>query len=112
VAADSILTDTITDGQGQLLSCQGMTEPAPGNVFRWALREIRDLHGNGVKFTYDFACDPGISGGSVPGYQLYLKSINYTQSSGAEGPYSVTFTRDSELRDPKNPNDPNARRPM
>ncbi|HEX8600585.1 MAG TPA: SpvB/TcaC N-terminal domain-containing protein [Chloroflexia bacterium] len=68
---------------------------ASGNIFMWGLREVRDLHGNGVKYSYQRVQDPGVTGG-VPGYQLYLKSINYTQLNGVEGPYTVTFVRDDE----------------
>jgi hypothetical protein len=70
---------------------------AAGNVFHWALVEMRDLSGNGVRYEYDTVSDPGIAGGTVAGTQLYLKRINYTQSNGAPGPYTVTFLRDTEL---------------
>ncbi|HBY96539.1 MAG TPA: sugar-binding protein [Chloroflexi bacterium] len=75
---------------------------ANGNIFKWALREVRDLNGNGVKYGYTRISDPGISGGTMPGSQLYLKTINYTQSNGAAGAFTVNFLRDSEL-----PNVPN-----
>lgn len=68
-----------------------------GDTFQWALREVRDLNGNGVKYAYVKASDAGVSGGTVPGLQLYLKTINYTQTNGTPGPYTVTFFRDSEL---------------
>jgi RHS repeat-associated protein len=68
-----------------------------GNIFAWGLREIRDANGNGITYRYVRVADPGIVGGSVPGSQLYLKSINYTRSNGAAGAYTVTFYRDSEL---------------
>ncbi|HEY7198605.1 MAG TPA: SpvB/TcaC N-terminal domain-containing protein, partial [Candidatus Dormibacteraeota bacterium] len=67
-----------------------------GHVFRWALRETIDLTGNTVRYTYQTVSDPGIAGGTVPGTQLYLRSINYTGSGDQPGPYTVTFTRDSE----------------
>jgi RHS repeat-associated protein len=66
------------------------------NIFRWALREVRDLNGNGVRYSYTRVYDVGVPGGTVPGVQLYLQSANYTQSGGAEGPYTVTFIRDSQ----------------
>src|SRR5262249_49840551 len=68
-----------------------------GNVFRWALVEMRDANGNGVRFSYDLVNDFGIANGTVPGRQLYPRSINYTQSNGAPGAYTVTFLRDSQL---------------
>ena len=73
-----------------------LADPA-GNIFKWALREVRDLNGNGITYTCVRVSDPGLSGGTVPGYQLYLKTINYTRSNGAPGAYTVTFIRDSEL---------------
>jgi RHS repeat-associated protein len=70
---------------------------AEGAVFKWALREVRDLSGNGIKYSYDLVSDPGLEGGTVPGYQLYPRSINYTQFNGEPGAYTVTFVRDSQL---------------
>ncbi len=78
-AADSILTD------------------GSGNVFRWALRETRDLHGNSTRYTYATVSDPGVVGGTVPGKDLYPRTVNYTGSGGQPGAYTVTFIRDSEL---------------
>ncbi|HEX8095833.1 SpvB/TcaC N-terminal domain-containing protein, partial [Jatrophihabitans sp.] len=71
-----------------------------GNVFRWALREIRDLHGNAVHYDYQTVTDVGVAGGTVPGRQLYLRTIDYTRTgagSTTAGPYTVKFIRDSEL---------------
>ncbi|HET6212208.1 MAG TPA: SpvB/TcaC N-terminal domain-containing protein, partial [Micromonosporaceae bacterium] len=68
-----------------------------GNVFRWALREKRDLNGNAIRYSYDQVADVGVAGGSVPGRELYLRSINYTRTPTAAGAYTVTFVRDSEL---------------
>ncbi len=68
-----------------------------GDVFLWALREVRDTHGNSVKYEYERVTDAGIIGGTVEGTQLYLKSIAYTGTSTATGPYKVTFVRDSQL---------------
>jgi RHS repeat-associated protein len=67
-----------------------------GNIFRWALRESRDLNGNAVHYEYQTVADPGVVGGTVPGRQLYLRTIDYTRSSSTAGPYTVTFYRDSE----------------
>jgi RHS repeat-associated protein len=71
-----------------------------GNVFRWGLRESRDLHGNAVHYDYQTVADAGVAGGTVPGRQLYLRTIEYTRSgagSTTAGPYTVKFVRDSEL---------------
>src|SRR5262249_4005387 len=68
-----------------------------GNIYAWGLREMHDLNGNAVSYRYVRVSDPGIVGSSVPGWELYLKTINYTQSNGAAGAYTITFYRDSEL---------------
>src|SRR5215510_4724353 len=68
-----------------------------GNIFKWALREVRDLHGNSTRYTYQRVSDAGVANGQEPGRQLYLKSINYTQLNGAPGPYTVTFLRDRDV---------------
>jgi RHS repeat-associated protein len=71
-----------------------------GNVFRWALRETRDLHGNAVHYDYQTVSDAGVAGGTVLGRQLYLRTIDYTRSGAGSttvGPYTVKFVRDSEL---------------
>ncbi|HEY0736351.1 MAG TPA: SpvB/TcaC N-terminal domain-containing protein, partial [Herpetosiphonaceae bacterium] len=68
-----------------------------GNIFRWALQEIRDLNGNSVVYTYTHVTDPGVENGTVPGVQLYPKTIAYTQFNGTPGAYTVTFLRDREL---------------
>ena len=68
-----------------------------GNVFRWALRESRDLHGNAVHYDYQTVSDVGVAGGTVAGRQLYLRTIDYTRKGTTAGPYTVTFLRDSEL---------------
>jgi hypothetical protein len=67
-----------------------------GNVFKWAVVEVRDLNGNSMRYGYQKVSDTGVAGGTVPGTQLYLRDINYTGSSGASGAYTVTFYRDSE----------------
>jgi len=67
-----------------------------GNIYRWALRETRDLHGNSVHYNYQTVSDVGVAGGTVPGRQLYLRTIDYTGGPGVAGPYTVTFYRDSE----------------
>ncbi|RIK42745.1 MAG: hypothetical protein DCC55_07780 [Chloroflexi bacterium] len=85
LAPDAILTD------------------ASGNVFRWVLREVRDLNGNTIRYAYAHVVDYGQPGGTVEGSQLYLESINYTGSNGAAGPYTITFERTSELGQPRRP---------
>jgi len=63
-----------------------------GNVFRWALREIRDTHGNVVRFHHVLQ--------EANGRELYLQKITYTGDADTEGPYAVTFIRDRELEEP------------
>ena len=72
-----------------------------GNVFRWALRLVQDPLGNSVAYTYALVVDPGVSGGGVPGYQLYPKGIEYTRTAGGPGAHTVTFVRDRELGLPR-----------
>jgi RHS repeat-associated protein len=82
----------------------GISSPTPdatlgdakGNIFEWALRETRDLHGNAVRYGYDTVTDPGVVGG-VPGAQLYLSSINYTRDGTQPGAYTVRFVRDTDV---------------
>src|SRR5262245_20583499 len=69
---------------------------AQGHIFKWFLKETRDLDGNAVVYGYQKVTDPGVLGGTVLGSQLYLASINYTRSNGAPGPYTVTFIRDAQ----------------
>jgi RHS repeat-associated protein len=68
-----------------------------GDVFQWALREVRDPHGNFMRYSYSTVDDTGLAQGKVPGTNLYLKKITYTGAGDTEGHYAVTFTRDREL---------------
>ncbi|MEN3304441.1 MAG: hypothetical protein V7603_643 [Micromonosporaceae bacterium] len=75
-----------------------------GDVFQWALREVRDAHGNVMRYHTVEQDDVGVAGGTVPGRNLYLQKITYTGSGtggAAEGPYAVTFLRDRELGQPR-----------
>jgi Salmonella virulence plasmid 65kDa B protein len=73
-----------------------------GNVFLWALREVRDAHGNTMRYRYTKQDDFGVAaaaepGRNEPGRNLYPQKIAYTGENGAEGRYAVTFFRDREL---------------
>lgn len=73
-----------------------------GNIAYWALREIRDLNGNGVQYHYAKPMDTGLASTSNPdereeGYQLYIDRITYTDHNGADGKYQIVFTRDREM---------------
>ncbi|MEU9856258.1 SpvB/TcaC N-terminal domain-containing protein [Streptomyces sp. NPDC047974] len=72
-----------------------------GNTFSWALREVRDPHGNTVRYTYATVRDAGVADGTVEGRNLYMKRIAYTGRGDSDGPYTVTFVRDRELAEPR-----------
>ena len=67
-----------------------------GNIAQWFLVEIRDLNGNFVSYSYDRVEDAGVSGGSVPGYELYCDKITYTGHGSTEGKYTVSFVTDRD----------------
>jgi len=68
-----------------------------GNVFRWALSEVRDAHGNTMRYHYVRVDDNGIDGGTQAGRNLYPQRITYTGRGDTEGHYAITFVRDREL---------------
>jgi RHS repeat-associated protein len=71
-----------------------------GNVYLWALREIRDRHGNFMRYHYATVDDPGLAGGTEPGRNLYLQRVTYTGQGVTEGRYEVRLIRDRELGEP------------
>lgn len=74
-----------------------------GNIFSWALREVRDPHGNTVRYRYTLVEDAGVTGGTVTGRELYVKKIAYTGRGDDDGAYTVTFVRDRDLDEPRRP---------
>ncbi|OQW92791.1 MAG: hypothetical protein BWK79_13970, partial [Beggiatoa sp. IS2] len=82
-ASDSVLTDD------------------QGNIFKWLLRETKDTHGNNVQYRGEIVTDVGLPAGSVPGRDLYIKTINYTGFNGQAGPYQVKFVRSRDLGEPR-----------
>lgn len=74
-----------------------------GNIFSWALREVRDPHGNTVRYTYALVRDAGVAGGTVAGRDLYVQKIAYTGRGNTDGPYTVTFVRDRERGEARRP---------
>ncbi|MEM9522374.1 MAG: SpvB/TcaC N-terminal domain-containing protein, partial [Pseudomonadota bacterium] len=68
-----------------------------GNVFTWALTEMRDTNGNRVAHSYVSVSDTGLALGGVPGRQLYRAAIRYTGDGAGPGPFEVRFVRDREL---------------
>ncbi|MFI6603637.1 SpvB/TcaC N-terminal domain-containing protein [Nonomuraea sp. NPDC050536] len=71
-----------------------------GHIFQWGLREVRDPHGNVMRFSYTQVDDTGLDNGAEQGRNLYLKKITYTGFGDTDGRYAVTFTRDRELHEP------------
>ncbi len=70
-----------------------------GNAFKWALREVRDTNGNNMRYRYVTVHDVGVNGGSVDGYELYLKTILYTGHNETDELYKVEFIRDRDLNE-------------
>ena len=76
---------------------------AHGNIASWALREVRDLNDNVVRYHYVRVQDGGVANATVPGSNLYPRRITYTGHGATEGRYSVTFVRDRERGEPRRP---------
>ncbi|WP_242158318.1 SpvB/TcaC N-terminal domain-containing protein [Aestuariivivens sediminis] len=70
---------------------------ADNNIAKWALVEMRDLNGNFCKYEYSKVQDPGVSRGTVQGYNIYLNKITYTGFETSAGNYEVDFIRDRQL---------------
>lgn len=64
-----------------------------GSIAQWMLSEVRDLNGNTTRYYYAPEIGTGLANGKVNGHQLYLSKITYTGMNGADGKYSVIFTR-------------------
>lgn len=64
------------------------------NIGHWALREVRDLNDNFIRYHYLIVENTGIAGGTVPGQQLYIDKITYTGHGDIAGKYNVRFIRD------------------
>ena len=71
-----------------------------GKIAQWALTEDRDPNNNFVRYRYNKVYDAGVVNGYA-GSNLYLASITYTGNGNTEGKYSVVFTRDRDLGQPK-----------
>jgi hypothetical protein len=79
----------------------GDAAAADTNIFKWALREVRDTNNNTIRYNYDLV-DGGGSGNGERWHQIYLASIRYTGTAGATGsvgPYEVKFNRESGRQD-------------
>ena len=72
-----------------------LSDHTTGNIFRWALSEVRDANTNTIRYYYDI-----VSGtGGEPWRQIYLSRITYTGMNGSDGPYEVIFYRTGERPD-------------
>ncbi len=85
------------DAQANTVATDATLTDDAGHVFMWSLREMRDLNNNFMRYHYARVSDTGVSGGSVPGANLYLQSVTYTGNGVAEGQYQVSFVRDRDL---------------
>jgi RHS repeat-associated protein len=66
-----------------------------GDVFEWALVEVRDLHNNAIRYEHERVASAGFTAGAVPGSALYPRAIRYTFEAGAQrAPYDVAFLRE------------------
>jgi RHS repeat-associated protein len=66
-----------------------------GDIFKWALVEVRDLHNNAIRYEHDRVTSVGFAFGAVPGSELYPRACHYTFEDGAQSaPYDVTFLRE------------------
>ncbi len=73
-----------------------------GNISYWALVQTKDPDDNCEHYLYDIVKDPGVTGNNITnGQQLYIGKIFYTGTSAQDGPYSIVFTRDRQLGEPR-----------
>ncbi|NII27574.1 hypothetical protein HB364_21000 [Pseudoflavitalea sp. X16] len=70
-----------------------------GHIAYWALTETRDLNDNNVRYEYETAEDPGLTGSTQQGRQLYLRRIFYTGHGNTNGAYQLEFLRNSHVGD-------------
>ncbi|HEU4726667.1 MAG TPA: SpvB/TcaC N-terminal domain-containing protein, partial [Kofleriaceae bacterium] len=74
---------------------QATLRSSAGDIFEWALVEVRDLHNNAIRYEHELATSVGFASGSVPGVTLYPALIRYTFEGGAHSaPYEVAFLRE------------------
>src|SRR5262249_3154044 len=87
-----------TYGTGGTASDPAALKDDAGNVFMWVLREVKDLHGNFVRYHYTQVEDRGVDDANATvGRDLYPDYITWTGSGSTEGKYSVTFIRDRQI---------------
>ena len=75
-----------------------LTDPN-GNIALWGVTRQQDRNGNTIDYTHEVVFDPGVSGGSVLGKNIYVSAIHYTGHAGSQGPFSVHFNRDHAVRE-------------
>ena len=101
----------VTDYYGKYASDNGVNnscvlrigaDNTSGAIGHWALAESVDPYGNNVRYYYNVAFENvGANGDGGPiGKQIYIDSINYTNTSVERGKYKVVFNRrDGERQD-------------
>jgi len=62
-----------------------------GKIGVWALTEVKDVHGNFMRYYYSVDQFSGRSNDPTPGRQLYLDSVVYTGYGQTNGFYKVVF---------------------
>lgn len=74
---------------------QATLASSAGDIFKWALVEVRDLHNNAMRYEHDRVTSAGFAFGAVPGTELYPRACHYTFEDGAQSaPYDVAFLRE------------------
>jgi len=87
---------------GTGVDASAVLKDANGNIAHWAITEERDPNDNFIKYRYTKVLDAGtLLENTNMGSNLYPASISYTGNGNTEGKYTVVFTRDRELSEPK-----------
>lgn len=71
-----------------------LRDPNTGHIAAWYLTEIRELHGNFMRYKHEVV-NRDING--LPAVNVYCTEISYTGFNDNEGPYHVRFIRDHDL---------------
>jgi YD repeat-containing protein len=95
----------VTDKQGTRTVFGGAADAsladAAGHVATWAVREVRDLNDNVMRYRHVRVTDGGTANSTVAGTNLYPQRITYTGHGDTDGRYSVTFLRDRDRGEPR-----------
>ncbi len=71
---------------GATTTAQLYATTSPSNVYRWMLEEVRDTNDNYI--TYAYVRDNNTN-------QIYPSQISYTGNGTTDGPFAITFTRET-----------------